>query len=59
MERSWETALPTLNDWFSAEELKSIRSKYEEFQIKFRELWDSKQIIEYVSNPENKTLYDL
>jgi hypothetical protein len=59
MDRVRETALPTLNDWFTADEVSAIRTKYEDFQAKFRELRDSNQIIEYLQNPENETLYDL
>jgi hypothetical protein len=59
MDRVWETALPTLNDWFTADEVSAIRTKYEDFQSKFREIWDKNEIIEYVLNPDNDTLYDL
>jgi hypothetical protein len=59
MDRVRETALPTLNDWFTADEVSTIRTKYEDFQSKFREIWDKNEIIEYVLNPENDTLYDL
>jgi hypothetical protein len=59
MDRVRETALPTLNDWFTADEVSAIRTKYQDFQSKFRELRDSNQIIEYLQNPENETLYDL
>ncbi len=59
MERTWETALPTMNDWFSVEEISEIRTRYEDFQIKFREIRDKNEIIKYLQNPENETLYDL
>jgi hypothetical protein len=59
MERVRETALPIMNDWYSTEQVDEIRKKYEEFQVKFREIWDKNEIIEYVLNPENDTLYDL
>ena len=59
MDRVRETALPIMNDWFTADEVSAIRTKYEDFQSKFREIWDKKEIIEYVLNPENDTLYDL
>lgn len=59
MDRVRETALPTLNDRFSAEQVSDIQSKYEDFQWKFRELRDSNQIIEFLLNPESETLYDL
>ena len=59
MDRVRETALPTLNDWFTADEVSAIRTKYEDFQAKFREIWDRNEIIEYLQNPENETLYDL
>jgi hypothetical protein len=59
MERVRETALPIMNDWYSAEQVSEIRKNYENFQEKFRELRDSNQIIEYLQNPENETLYDL
>ena len=59
MERAWETALPMMNDWYSAEQVAEIRKNYEDFERKFRELWDSNQIIEYLQNPENETLYEL
>jgi hypothetical protein len=59
MERVRETALPIMNDWCSAEQVSEIRKNYENFQEKFRELRDSNQIIEYLQNPENETLYDL
>lgn len=59
MDRVRETALPTLNDWFTADEVSAIRTKYEDFQAKFREIWDKNEIIEYLQNPENETLYDL
>ena len=59
MDRVWETALPTLNDWFTADEVSAIRTKYENFQSQFIEIWDKNEIIEYVLKPENNTLYDL
>jgi hypothetical protein len=59
MERVRETALPIMNDRYSAEQVSEIRKNYEDFQEKFRELRDSNQIIEYLQNPENETLYDL
>ncbi|MBR4633972.1 hypothetical protein IKO50_03295 [bacterium] len=59
MDRVRETALPTLNDWFTADEVSAIRTKYEDFQSKFREIWDKNEIIEYLQNPENETLFDL
>jgi hypothetical protein len=59
MERTRETALPTMNDWFTSDEINEIRVKYDEFQTKFREIWDKNEIIAYVQNPENETLYDL
>jgi hypothetical protein len=59
MERVRETALTIMNDWYSAEQVSEIRKNYEDFQEKFRELRDSKKIIEYLQNPENETLYDL
>jgi hypothetical protein len=48
-----------LNDWFTADEVSAIRTKYEDFQAKFREIWDKNEIIEYLQNPENETLFDL
>jgi hypothetical protein len=59
MERVRDTALTIMNDWYSAEQVSEIRKNYEDFQEKFRELRDSKKIIEYLQNPENETLYDL
>lgn len=59
MDRVRETALPTLNDWFTTDEVSAIRTKYEDFQVKFREIWDKNEIIEYLQNPDNETLYDL
>ena len=59
MERTWETALPIMRDWFSESEISDIRTKYEGFQAKFREIWDKNEIIAYLQNPENETLYDL
>ena len=59
MERVRETALTIMNDRYSAEQVSEIRKNYEDFQEKFRELRDSNQIIEYLQNPENETLYDL
>jgi hypothetical protein len=59
MDRVWETALPILNDWLSDAEISEIRAKYDEFQAKFREIWDKNEIIAYLQNPENETLYDL
>jgi hypothetical protein len=59
MERVWETALTIMNDWYSPEQVSEIRKNYEGFQAKFREIRDRNEIIEYVLNPENDTLYDL
>ena len=59
MERTRETALPTMQDRFSESEISEIRTKYDEFQAKFREIWDSNQIIQYLQNPDNETLYEL
>jgi hypothetical protein len=59
MYRTRETVLPTLNDWFTTDEVNAIKSKYEDFQTKFRELRYSKEIIKYLQNSENNTLYDL
>ena len=59
MERVWETALTIMNDRYLPEQVSEIRKNYEEFQAKFREVWDRNEIIQYVLNPENDTLYDL
>jgi hypothetical protein len=59
MERVRETALPIMNDRYSAEQVSEIRKNYEDFQAKFRELRDSKKVIEYLQDPGNETLYDL
>jgi hypothetical protein len=59
MERSRETALPMMKDWLSDVEISEIRAKYDDFQAKFREIWDKNEIIAYLQNPENETLYDL
>jgi hypothetical protein len=59
MERSRETALPMMKDWLSESEISEIRAKYEEFQNKFREIWDKNEIIAYLQNPDNDTLYEL
>lgn len=59
MERVWETALPMMLNWFGEAEVAKIRIKYEEFQAKFRELRDKKEIIEYTQNPNNETIYEL
>ena len=59
MERARETALPMMNDWLSPEQVSEVRKKYEEYQVKYRELRDSNQIIEYLQHPENDTLFDL
>jgi hypothetical protein len=59
MERTRETALPMMKDWLSDAEISEIRAKYDEFQAKFREIWDKNEIIAYLQNPENETLYDL
>jgi len=59
MERTRETALTMMKDWLSDAEISEIRAKYDEFQAKFREIWDKNEIIAYLQNPENETLYDL
>ena len=59
MERTRETALPTMKDRFSESEISEIRAKYDEFQAKFREIRDKNEIIQYLQNPENETLYEL
>jgi hypothetical protein len=59
MERTRETALPMMKDWLSDTEISEIRAKYDEFQAKFREIWDKNEIIAYLQNPENETLYEL
>jgi len=59
MERTRETALPMMNDWLSPEQVSEVRKNYEEYQAKYRELRDSNQIIEYLQNPKNDTLFDL
>jgi len=59
MERTRETALPMMNDWLSASEISEVRAKYDEFQNKFREIWNKNEIIAYLQNPDNETLYDL
>ena len=48
-----------LKDWLSDAKISEIRTKYDEFQAKFREIWDKNEIIAYLQNPENETLYDL
>ena len=59
MERTRETALPTMQYRFTESEIFEIRAKYDEFQAKFREIRDKNEIIQYLQNPENETLYEL
>ena len=59
MERTRETALPTMQDRFSESEISEIRAKYDEFQAKFGEIRDKNEIIQYLQNSENETLYEL
>jgi hypothetical protein len=59
MERSRETALPMMNDWLSESEISEVRTKYEEFRSKFIGIWDKNEIIAYLQDPKNETLYDL
>ena len=59
MERTWETALPLLNERYSADEISNIRAKYDELQKEFREIRDNGNIIEYLANQDNELLFDL
>ena len=59
MERSWETALPLLKQWYDDSQIKEIRVKYEEMQSRFRSLWDEKVIVDYLQDENNDTLFDL
>ncbi|MCR5412846.1 MAG: class I tRNA ligase family protein, partial [Patescibacteria group bacterium] len=59
MERTRETAFPTLKDRYTEEEIKEIRQHYDAFQAKWREIRDKGESIAYLHNEKNETLFDL
>jgi broad specificity phosphatase PhoE len=59
MERVRQTIVPFLNDKYGENEVKNIRTKYEEVQKKFRDLRDKHNIISYLEEDKNEYLFEI
>ena len=59
MERTRETAFPTLKDRYTTEGIAEIRKNYERFQKTFREMREKKEVIDYLQDTSKQQLFDL
>jgi hypothetical protein len=59
MDRTRETALPLLKQRYSENEISEVRANYEKFQSDFRKIRDDGDIINYLQDKNNETLFDL
>ena len=59
MERARETALPLLKERYSESEISEVRANYEKFQADFENIRDNWDIINYLADKNNETLFDL